>query len=108
MNLRDYILNNWNQSLNCVNKEVTETLLIQAKADKISLVDFINRYMYSTIEESSYQDILSAFYSHKDDINIIENRNNFFEKRGLEKKRLLLKMYGSIRDEDDSDEVLNY
>ena len=57
INLKDYLLNNWNQSLNLNDKETIELLLLQAKADRISLGDFINKYMNSTIEESSYFDI---------------------------------------------------
>ena len=108
INLKDYLLNNWNQSLNLDNKETIELLLLQAKADRISLEDFINKYMNSTIEESSYFDILSAFYSHKDDIKAINSRNSLFNKNGLEKKKLLLQMYGNSRYEDDDEEALNY
>ena len=108
INLKDYLLNNWNQSSNCINREITELLLVQAKADRISLVDFIKKYMNSTIEESTYFDILSAFYSHKDDIKIKENKNSLFNKTGYEKKKLLLQMYGHSRPDEDEDEVLNY
>ncbi|MBQ3475361.1 MAG: hypothetical protein IJH20_04260 [Bacilli bacterium] len=108
INLKDYLLNNWNQSLNLNDKETIELLLLQAKADRISLGDFINKYMNSTIEESSYFDILSAFYSYKDDIIITDTRNNLFNKNGLEKKKLLLQMYGNSRYEDDDDDALNY
>lgn len=108
VNLKEYLLENWNSDITAVTKDSAKMLLDDSEADKILLKDFIDRYTNCTIEEFSFGDVLSAFYRHKEDIKSQESIIDYKKSSGLEKKKLLLKMYGHSSDSDDSDDYLNF